>query len=57
MFYFHVYGKMAEENIMYQELQKICREKVCRIKSFSGKFEEISSKISFARPRIACFYT
>jgi len=27
IFYFLVYGKMVEENILYQQLQKICREK------------------------------
>ena len=29
-FLFQVDGNMVEENIMYQELQKVCREKVCR---------------------------
>jgi len=32
---------MVEENRMYQQLQKICREKVCCIKVFLGKFGEI----------------
>jgi len=36
IFYFQVYGNMVEENRMYQQLQKMCREKVC-LKSFSGK--------------------
>ena len=46
IFYFQVYGNMVEENRMYQQLQKMCREKVC-LKSFSDK-------ISFALSKIAC---
>ena len=56
MFYFQGCGNMAKENIMYQQLQKICKERVCGIKFFRanpGKFgqnilctpEKLSSSI------------
>jgi len=34
IFYFQVYGNLVEENMMYKQLQKFCRKKVCRIKVF-----------------------
>jgi len=40
---------MAEEIIMYEQLQKICRLKLCFMKFF-GQIWGISSKISFALP-------
>jgi len=43
IFYIQVYGNMAEENRMYEQLQKICsREKV---------FWANSGKISFGTPK------
>jgi len=39
IFYFQVNGNLLEENIKYQQLQKICREKL-----FSGKVKEIWAK-------------
>jgi len=41
-FLFQVYGNMLQENIMYQQLQKICREKVCRMNAFQANSPEIS---------------
>jgi len=41
----NVYGNMVEENVMYQQLQKIWREKVWHINVFwanLGKFGQIS---------------
>jgi len=38
---------MVEENIMHQELRKICREKVCRIKVFRAYLGN-SGKIPFS---------
>jgi len=40
---------MVKENIMYQQLQKICREKVCGIKVFRTKY--------YLHPKIAYSYT
>jgi len=40
---------MAEEIIMYEQLQKICRLKLCFMKFF-GQIWGISSKIFFALP-------
>jgi len=40
-FYFQVYGNLVEENVMYRQLQKICRENVCDVDVFRvnlGKF-------------------
>jgi len=34
VFNFQVYGNVVEEYIMYQELQKMCRDKFYRIKVF-----------------------
>jgi len=36
---------MVEENIMFQQLQKIYREKVCRIKVFLPNFRKFGQKI------------
>jgi len=44
-----VYGNMVEENIMYQQLQKICSGKFVAYKFF-GQIWENSGKISFAPP-------
>jgi len=40
---------MVEHNTMYQQLQKICMEKVCRIKVFRGNL----SKMLFASLKVA----
>jgi len=45
IFYFGVCGNLVEENIKYQELQKICREKVCRIKVFWANLEKFRQNI------------
>jgi len=50
MLYFQVYGNMVEENSMYQQLQKICRENVYRRKVF-GKIWGNSVNISQAPPK------
>jgi len=34
IFYFPVYVDFVEENILYQQLRKNFREKICRIKVF-----------------------
>jgi len=45
-----MYGNMVEENIMYQQLQKICRGNVCT-KKFFGQIWENPVKIIFAPPK------
>ena len=42
-----LYGSMEEENIMYQQLQKICRENVCRIKVFRVNLGKYGRNILF----------
>jgi len=42
---FQVYGNIVEEIIMYQQLQKICREKVYRIKVFRENLENFGQNI------------
>jgi len=49
-FYFQVYGVMLEENRMYQQLTKICREKVCRIKVIRASLDKFGQK-SFEPPK------
>jgi len=44
---FHVYGNMVEENKIYQQIQKICRAKVCRINVSWANL----GKISFSPPK------
>jgi len=48
-----MHGNMVEENVMYQQLQKICRGKFVQ-KSFSGKFRKIQAKYSSHPQKIAC---
>jgi len=45
-----MYGNMVEENVMCQQLQKICRGKVCT-KKFFGNIWENPGKIFFAPPK------
>jgi len=45
-----MYGNMVEENVIYQQLQKICRGKVCT-KKFFKQICENPGKISFAPPK------
>jgi len=45
---------MAKENIIYQQQQKICRQKICGIKVFRTNL----SKMFFAPPKkTACYCT
>jgi len=41
---------------MFQQLQKVCREYVCSIKTFRANYENLD-KVSFASQKIACSYT
>ena len=43
-FYFQVHNNLTKTNIMHQQLQKICREKVCRLKKFFEQILEIQVK-------------
>jgi len=43
--HFQVYGNMIEETRMYQQLQKICREKICRIKVFRTNLRKLGKSI------------
>ena len=45
-----MYVNIVEENVMYQQLQKICRGKVCT-KKFFGQIWQNLGKISFAPPK------
>jgi len=45
-----MYGNMVEENVMYQQLQKICRGEVCT-KKFFGQIWENPRKIFFTPPK------
>jgi len=45
-----MYGNIVEENVMYQQLQKICRGKACT-KKFFGQIWENPGKIFFAPPK------
>jgi len=52
VFHFQVYGNRVEENRMYQQLQNIRREKVCRIKVFRENLGKFSQKIFCTPPKL-----
>jgi len=45
-----IYGNMVAENIMHQQLQKICRENVCRIKGFLANLGKFGQNILLPAP-------
>jgi len=45
MFYFQVYGNLVDESITYQQLQKVCMEKVCRTKIFRASFGKFGQNV------------
>jgi len=60
--YFQFCGNLVDGNTMYEQLQKICRQKVCCINVFRTNFGLLHwcfsdkrkfAKISFAPPKIA----
>ena len=54
IFYCHIYGNTVEENMKYQQLQKICGEKVCCMKRFSGESGQFRHNI-LCTPKLCLF--
>jgi len=48
----NVYSNMVKENVMYQQLQKIRRGKVCRIKVFRTNLGKFGQNILFALKKL-----